>query len=57
MIDDKIQSSELLTVEEAEKPMITKIKYLHSEDGVFTNLWTVADTDGCGDPDCGCDGD
>ena len=57
MINDNIQSIELSTVEEAEKPKIMMIKYLHSEAGVFTNLWTVADTDGCGDPDCGCDGD
>lgn len=57
MIDDKIQSTEISNIEKAEQPAITKIRHIDSINGVFANVWAVADTDSCGDPDCGCDGD
>jgi len=57
MIDDRIQSIEIPNIETSEEPIITKVRYIDSENGVFTNVWAVADTDGCGDPDCGCHND
>lgn len=57
MINDKIQSIEISVVEESETPIITNVRHIDSENGVFVNVWSVADTDSCGDPDCGCDND
>jgi len=54
MIDDKIQSIEISNLEEAEEPIITNVRYITSANGVFANVWAIADTDSCGDPDCGC---
>lgn len=56
-INDKIENIEFSADEEFEKPTITNVRYIDSENGVFANVWAIADTDSCGDPDCGCDGD
>ena len=57
MIDDKIETIEISNVQESEKPIITNVRYIDSVNGVFANVWAIADTDSCGDPDCGCDND
>lgn len=57
MIDDRIQSMEDLNTETSEEPTITQVRRIESANGVFANVWAVADTDRCGDPDCACDGD
>lgn len=57
MIDDKIQSIEISNLEETDEPIITKVRHITSANGVFANVWAIADTDSCGDPDCGCHND
>ena len=57
MIDDRIQFLEISTNDDSTLPRISNFIKIDSNMGVFSNVWAIADTDSCGDPDCGCDND
>jgi len=57
MFNDCITKLDLNDILPNESAFIYNMRIIEVRNGVFDNIWSIADTDSCGDPDCGCDGD